>query len=216
MSNENVKIYKSEIVITSIITLCPIVIGLLLWNQLPDTVAVHFDSQSIPNGWSSKGFAVIGIPLFCFAAHLLSIIMFATDPKNRNITRKLVVPIVWIIPICSVFANGAVYLYALEKNVNMALVVNILVGVLFLIIGNYLPKCRQNYTIGIKTPWTLDNEENWNKTHRFAGWCFLIGGVGFIINSLLQWKGFFVPLLLLCLLPIAYSFVLYLRARKAG
>ena len=108
MSNENVKIYKSEIVITSIITLCPIVIGLLLWNQLPDTVAVHFDSQSAPNGWSSKGFAVIGIPLFCFAAHLLSIIMFATDPKNRNITRKLVVPIVWIVPICSVFANGAV------------------------------------------------------------------------------------------------------------
>ena len=214
MSEKNEKIYKSEIVITSIVTLCPIIIGLLVWNQLPDTVAVHFNSQSVPNGWSSKGFAVIGIPLFCFVAHLLSIVMFIADPKNQNITRKLVVPIVWIIPICSVFANGGIYLYALGKNVNQALILNILVGILFLIIGNYLPKCRQNYTIGIKTPWTLDNEENWNKTHRFAGWCFLLGGVGFIMNSLLQWKGFSLVLLLLCLLPMAYSFVLYFRGHS--
>lgn len=214
MNDTDKKIYKSEVVITLIITLCPIIIGLLLWDQLPDKVAIHFDSQNVPNGWGSKGFAVWGLPLFCFAAQLLSMVGLLADPKNKNITRKLVVPVVWIVPLCSVFANGAMYLYALEKKVNLALIVNIFVGILFLIIGNYLPKCKQNYTVGIKTPWTLDNEENWNKTHRFAGWCFLLGGVGFFLNSLLQWKGFAVLLLIMCLLPIPYSFGIYIRGRR--
>ena len=54
-------------------------------------------------------------------------------------------------------------------------------GVIFLVTGNYLPKCRQNYTIGIKLPWTLDDEENWNYTHRLAGKLWMIGGVLIIL-----------------------------------
>lgn len=58
---------------------------------------------------------------------------------------------------------------------------SLLMGVIFLVTGNYLPKCRQNYTIGIKLPWTLDDEENWNYTHRLAGKLWMIGGVLIIL-----------------------------------
>lgn len=209
--DQNMKFHKSEVIITSIITLCPILIGLLLWDKLPDTVATHFDSQNTANGWSSKGFAVIGIPCFCFFAHLLCMMGIIVDPKNRNITRKLVIPLLWCVPVCSIFASSMIYLNAMDKNVDIGFAINILCGILFIVIGNYMPKCRQNYTVGIKTPWTLDNEENWNMTHRLAGWCFLAGGVGFIINSILFMRGFGIILILLCaVLPIGYSLGYYL------
>ena len=66
---EKRKIYKHEIIITSILTLCPIILGLILWDQLPDRVATHFDINDVPNGWSSKGFAVFGIPSILFLLH---------------------------------------------------------------------------------------------------------------------------------------------------
>ena len=65
------------------------------------------------------------------------------------------------------------------------------IGVLFMIIGNYLPKCKQNYTMGIKLPWTLDDEENWNRTHRFAGFLWVAGGVVIAINAFLKWEWLF-------------------------
>ena len=168
---EGMKKYKFEIIITSILTLCPILVGLILWNQMPDTIATHFNVNNEPDGWSSKAFAVFGIPLFLFVAHWVCIAATFYDPKNKNISRKLVLVILWIMPIVSIFTNGSVLLQAIGKAVDISLVVNLLCGFMFLAIGNYLPKCKQNYTVGIKTPWALDNEENWNKTHRFAGWC---------------------------------------------
>lgn len=65
---------------------------------------------------------------------------------------------------------------------NIGLVVNILVGAVFIIVGNYLPKNKQNYSVGIKLPWTLDDEENWNKTNRLSGYLFIISGFVFIVN----------------------------------
>lgn len=53
--------------------------------------------------------------------------------------------------------------------INLNLWTNVLLGIVLIVVGNYLPKCRQNYMIGIKLPWTLDNEENWDYTHRMAG-----------------------------------------------
>ena len=83
---------------------------------------------------------------------------------------------------------------------------------MFIIIGNYLPKARQNYTIGIKIPWTLANEENWNRTHRLAGYLWMICGILMILISLTR----FVPaewLLIMVLVPCIYSF--WLHAEKA-
>ena len=74
---------------------------------------------------------------------------------------------------------------ALGKEMNPALIVSLLLGFMFIIIGNYLPKCKQNFTLGIKIKWTLENEENWNKTHRFAGKVWFIGGFIMLLTAFL-------------------------------
>lgn len=211
---EGMKQYKFEIAITSILTLCPIILGLLLWSQMPDMVATHFNIHNEPDGWSSKEFAVFGIPLFLFVAHWICIAATFCDPKNKNISRKLIIVILWIMPVVSMVTNGSVLLQAAGKTVDIGVVVNLLCGVMFLVIGNYLPKCKQNYTVGIKTPWALDNEENWNKTHRFAGWCYMIVGICFFINSILNFEVVIVIAIAICaLLPCVYSFLLYKKGK---
>ena len=74
----------------------------------------------------------------------------------------------------------------------------------------YMPKCKQNYTTGIKVPWTLHSQENWNRTHRLAGWIWIIGGVAMIVNSFLQLEWIlFLTIAALVLIPIGYSFLLF-------
>nr|WP_275450028.1 SdpI family protein [Clostridium massiliodielmoense] len=78
--------------------------------------------------------------------------------------------------------------------------------------GNYLPKCKQNYTVGIKLPWTLNSEENWNKTHRLGGYVWMAGG---LILCILTWLNIYrqiatiVIVVIISVIPIVYSFLLY-------
>ena len=80
----------------------------------------------------------------------------------------------------------------------------------FIVMGNYLHKVKQNFTIGIRLPWTLASEENWNRTHRMASWIFVLGGIIMVINGFVQsyWLLFSI-LIVLFLIPCIYSFVLY-------
>ena len=105
---------------------------------------------------------------------------------------------------------------ALGYKVAVGLIVPFIIGLLFIVIGNYLPKTKQSYTMGIKLPWTLDSEENWNRTHRLAGFLWVIGGVLFIIAALLKldfWVDV-VILLIMTLVPTVYSYVFYRRSHK--
>ena len=92
---------------------------------------------------------------------------------------------------------------------------SILVSVIFIIMGNLIPKCRQTYTLGIRLPWTLASEENWNKTHRFAGKVWFIGGILSLILSFLGQLSIILWILLpLGLLPTVYSFIHYVKYDK--
>jgi uncharacterized membrane protein len=87
----------------------------------------------------------------------------------------------------------------------------LLCGVLFVIIGNYMPKIKQNYTMGIKLPWTLNSVENWNKTHRFGGFVFVLMGLWMIISAVLRLHFILaiLPALACTFLPVIYSYLLY-------
>ena len=79
-----------------------------------------------------------------------------------------------------------------------------------MICGNYLPKCKRNYTLGIKLPWTLDNEDNWNKTHRFAGFVWVLGGILFTISAFFSFAYAMIGIVvLLMVLPPIYSYLTY-------
>ena len=206
------KKYKKTVILTTLVTLLPMLAGLLLWNQLPETIAIHFGANGEPNGWSSRAMAVFGLPAFIAAVNVLCAVGTSADPKNQNIQPKIFKLILWICPVISIICCGGTYAYALELPVSMEKLCMILVGVVFIIIGNYLPKCRQSYTVGIKLPWTLDSEENWNRTHRMAGGLWMAGGAVLMLLSLLGQISVFIFLpvvLMMTLVPTVYSYLLY-------
>lgn len=198
------------LLVTSLITLLPIVAGVVLWNQLPDPMPSHWNAAGEVDGWSSKPFAVFGLPLIMTAALWLCALGTGADPKKANHSDKVIHLVLWIIPILSVVLFTITYAVALGKNVRIELVMPVVIGLIFTIVGNYLPKCKQNYTIGIKIPWTLNSEENWNRTHRFAGRLWTVCGLVIILTGFFGgfWI-FFGVVLLMVLAPFIYSYALH-------
>ena len=169
---------KRTLILTSLLTLSPILFGLLLWDSLPEQMTTHWGADGVADGWSGRPFAVFGLPLIMLATHWLCAFFTGLDPKNRGQNRKVTELVLWIIPVVSLFTSGMVYVTAFDADIPPETLTFGLLGFVFMIIGNYMPKCKQNHTIGIKIKWTLENEENWNATHRMAGKLWVI--VGFV------------------------------------
>ncbi len=202
---------KKTLVITSLICLLPIIVGALVYKRLPETIATHFDLNGNPDGWSSRAFAVFGLPAILLAVNLLLPFMLRADPKHENMSGALVNITIWTIPVLSLICSGLTLGRALGYDVRIERVLPVFMGVLFILIGNYLPKTKQSYTMGIKLPWTLASEENWNRTHRLAGFLWVLGGVFFIVMSFIGWSvpAFVIPLVVMVLVPMVYSYLLY-------
>ena len=204
-----------KIIITSIIILLPILVGAIIWDKLPEQVATHFGINGEADGYSSRLFAVIGMPLIMLALHIVCLVATSLDPKSKNIGGKALNLVIWITPTISVVACSVIYAAALGYSGNVGRIMCTFVGFLLIVIGNYLPKCRQNYTIGIKIPWTLNDEENWNKTHRFAGVLWVICGVLTLVSALIGILWFFFVLLgVMLFAPIIYSFLIYRKKKQ--
>ena len=203
---------KKTIVFTSILILLPILLGVYFWNQLPDVVVTHFGYGGEPNGWSSKWFAVIGLPFFLLAVHLICTFVTGTDPKYANYPKIMKKIVLWICPVVSWICFVSMCGYELNWKLDMFKWTYLLVAVTFIVLGNYLPKVKQNYFLGIKLPWTYASEDNWNKTHRFGGKVWVIGGILFLLNMILKVKYLEVVIMIaMILLPTVYS---YLYSRK--
>ncbi len=203
---------KRTLIITSIITILPVFIGLFLWNRLPDTMATHFGFDNKADGFSSKGFAVVGVPLILLSIEWVGAIATSHDPKKNNISQKMFSFVLWIIPLLSLTVTSAMYSYNLGYETDMVFISGLIMGMVFVIVGNYLPKARQNFTIGIKIPWTLANEENWNHTHRLAGFMWVLGGILMIIGTLtglMQETVMGVVVIVMVLIPCIYSYYLH-------
>lgn len=207
--------YKKTLIFTSIIILMPIIAGLLLWDQLPERMATHFASDGTANGWSHRGFVVFGLPVFLLITQILCMAGTLADPKKSNINDRLFDLVLWLIPVISVVANLHIYTFSLGYQINASTYMGIFIGVVFIVIGNYLPKCRQNYTMGIKLPWTLDDEDNWNATHRMAGYLWILGGFVMILNAFTNYEWMMlVSIAVMVLVPTIYSYLYYKKHGK--
>lgn len=207
---------KNKLILTTIICLLPILVGLVLWNQLPDVVATHFNMNGEPNGWSSKAFTVFGLPVFVAAINVLCTVITEKDPRRHKYPEKMMKLVYWICPVVSLLCMGGIYGYELGLDQKKMLgFVYLLVGVIFIVIGNYLPKVKQNYYLGIKLPWTYQSEENWNKTHRMAGKLWVAGGILFVLNFFLRIKWFeLVIMFAMILIPTLYSYLYSKKEQK--
>ena len=204
------KKYKKQLIISSIVILLPILIGVLLWDQLPDSFTTHWGVDGQPDGWSSKTFAVFFIPVFLVVMQFFCVWITERTNRGNEQSPKVMNLIFYIMPVLSVLVNGMMYAGALGKSWDWTAMMPIVLGLLFAIIGNYMPKCKQNYTIGIKIPWTLNSEENWSRTHRFAGWLWTFCGIALMLTGIIGgfWIFLFVVLLMV-FAPILYSYLLF-------
>lgn len=211
MSSKN----KKTLILTSIVTLLPILIGILLWNKLPDSMATHFNFDNAADGYREKWFAVIIEPFILLALHLIMAMIIAADPRKKNISSRVYGITIWIIPASSLALAVVIYPYNLGIHFNISLFIGIFLGVIYIIVGNYLPKTRQNYTIGFKLPWTYANEENWNKTNRLAGVIDIVMGILIIINAAMGvlniFYSFLAAVLIGTLIPLGYSYFLHVK-----
>lgn len=197
-------------IITSIVILLPIVVGLILWDKLPTEIATHFDSNGKADDWSPKEFAIFGLPLFLLATHWFCMAFTSVDPKKQNFSDKVITLVMWICPMVSIVGCGSMYMYEMDNSVNTMPIAILFLGCVFLVIGNYMPKMKQSYTIGIKIPWALNSEENWNRTHRLGGYLYMLAGFITIIAGFVeQFWLVVVALVIASLVPMVYSFILY-------
>ena len=203
------KINLKLLSLTSILTLLPILVGVILWKDLPASLPSHFGLDGQADGFSSKLEVVFLIPLLMLGLHFFAVVVTSLDPKASHVSPKMKTLVYWLVPFISGLVQLSIYGAAFGLIGNSTRIGLVMVGIVFLVVGNYLPKTKQNYTVGIRLPWTLDSEENWNKTHRLAGRLWVLGGLIILVNGFLSWAVFYVffgVLLVMVLVPIFYSY----------
>lgn len=199
------------VVFTSILILLPSLVGCVFWNQLPEEIPTHFNLLGQADGYNHKMSAIFGLPILMLLMHWLLLFIMIKDPKSSNISSKIQLLIYWIIPFVSCLSMISIFGESLGYSMMSGLLAQIFMGVVMIVIGNYLPKTHRNYIIGIRLPWTLENDENWRKTHRLAGKIWVLGGLLLFLNSFVQlyvyWV-FFLTLFFVVIIPSVYSYQL--------
>ena len=206
-----IKINKKLVLFTSILILLPSLVGCVFWNQLPEEIPTHFNLLGQADGYNHKVFAIFGLPALMLLMHWVLLFLMVKDPKSSNISSKIQILIYWIIPFVSCLSMISIYGESLGYSMMSGLLAQIFMGVVMIVIGNYLPKTHRNYIIGIRLPWTLENDGNWRKTHRLAGKIWVLGGLLLFLNSFVQlyvyWV-FFLTLFFVVIIPSVYSYQL--------
>lgn len=204
--------------ISTVLCLLPLILSALLYRQLPEQVAIHFNSAGTPDSYVPKAVAAFVLPVLLAAVNFYLHFRVTQDPKVENAAVSLRTLTLWIVPALSLIVNPITLFIALGRQIPIGMIASAMAGLLIIACGNYMPKCKRNYTVGIKLPWTLDSEENWNHTHRFSGFLWVAGGFVMTINAFFQ-APYVSTGIVACLLvlPFVYSYLFYRKnGRKAG
>ncbi|ALC89108.1 hypothetical protein AM500_04360 [Bacillus sp. FJAT-18017] len=201
-------------VLPIIIIASTIILWLVFYNRLPGEVPIHWNASGEVDGYATKLNAMLMSIGTMVLIYLVLVFIPRIDPKKSNykyfskgysIINLSTLLLFFVINILMLLAG-------LDYKVNVSIVMPILVGITFIVIGNYMPQMKPNYFVGIKTPWTLNDENNWKQTHRFGGRTFIIGGLLLILSIFLpaRFVDISFPIILVILLsPIVYSFILF-------
>lgn len=203
-------------IISTLICLSPMLLAFIFYKKLPEQIAVHFNHAGVADNYLSKPVVVFGLPVLLAIIHLYSNFRINKDPKAENASISLKEILKWLIPVLSITMIPISIFKSMGMNIPIEFISQIILGLILIICGNYMPKCKQNYTVGIKLPWTLSNKDNWNKTHRFSGFLWVLGGTTILLNTFLDisFSITIISIVLLVILPFIYSYNLYKKQNK--
>lgn len=201
---------NSQLIWSTILCLLPVLLGIILYKKLPDRVAIHWDFHGVPNNFAPRGLAVFGLPVFMTVINF--IVHYGINKETRNPSAGLIIFAKWSVPALSLILVPMTYFIALGNNISVHKIVPGIVGLVIIACGIFMPKLSRNKVAGFRIKWTLENEENWNKTHKLAGKIWVIGGILLSVGFLLELEMIsLVVMLLLILIPAIYSYILHRR-----
>ena len=205
-----------------VIVLLPFIYLAYIWNQLPEKVPMHWNIKGEIDRYGEK-IELLLIPfLLPFLVYIIFLVIPKIDPKNKlnKMGNKLQTLKVLMTTLMSILALFIIYSAKNQSFANPNYIV-LLIGVLYIILGNYFKTIKANYFIGIRTPWTLENETVWKETHKLGGKMWFIGGIIVVLSSLILDKQpnftlFFIITGIISIIPIAYSYILFRKEKKNG
>ncbi len=214
------RIFRHENIKTWILFAVTLLVGLISYNYLPERIPIHFDAAGNIDRYGGR-ISIFLAPAVIAAMTLLAEFVRNVDPKRNayNKFNKQYYMIFFAVSLLMFMIQ--LYTIAISMNIeilNISIIMPVAIGMLFTVIGNSMPKFKQNFYAGIRTSWTLSDEEIWFKTHRFGGKLWFIGGILMMVTAVLPKNMNFIVLpslaLVLGLLPVIYSYVIYRNKYK--
>ena len=216
--------FNGTTILALLIIIAQVLISAGTYPFLPPMVPSHFDAAGNVNGYMPKLVNAILLPGISILLFLLLRFITQIGPNlgyrnqrraNTQVVSLIMVGILLFMLVIQLLTTA----YALGAKVDISLVVCLAVSVLFIFLGNYLGKLRRNFWAGIRTPWTLASDIVWERTHRLGGWLFVLVGFTGLITSFfppLRFIGLFVPLVVVIIVLVAYSYIAYQRYTVEG
>jgi uncharacterized membrane protein len=210
---------KTEIAPVIIVAIS-LILSVIFFLKFPERVPTHWNFAGEVDNYSSRATAAFGIPALLVIMHFMFLFLPAIDPKRERYEQFSSVYHIFraVIMAMLLLIYMAVGLTGLGYKVPISVITPILVGALFIILGNYFGKLKMNWFVGIKNPWTLSSESVWNKTHRMGGKLFILGGLILMLEPLmpLSWRlpVFIIFLLLIIFATFIYSYLLYRKEQS--
>lgn len=194
-----------------------LVTAFLVYPHLPDRVPSHWNIRGEIDGYQGRSFGAFFAPLMSIGLYLMMLFLPLIDPKRENYLRfkGAYTFLRWGLVLFMAVLYGVTLMTAFGYPVNVNLVIKAMVACLFIVIGNFMGQFRHNYFVGIKTPWTLANEEVWQRTHRMGGILWVICGLICLVMAPFDntWSAaiYFGAIMVMALGPIIYSYLVFAR-----
>jgi len=198
-----------------------IIVAIWAYPQLPEIVPSHWNAAGEIDNYSSKLTHVLLFPGIIIGLYLLFIVIPYIEPRRGHFIKSLgFYQIIRnsMMAFMAIMFGISTYAGLSEQPISINTVVPIMIGILFISIGNYLSQIKSNFFMGIRTPWTLSSDEVWRKTHSVGGYSFVIGGLLFLASPFIStpWNAYvpIIGILIATLIPVIYSYIIYTQEKN--
>lgn len=207
--------FTRTLIVSAVLFLIAVIAAVWLYPQLPAQVPTHWDLQGHVNGSMPRFWGAAFPALMILALGILTWLLPRISPRRFEIAPfahvygivMLAIQGVMLVVGLSALLRGAGYALPLRSIAALS------IGVLLMVLGNYMGKLRKNFFVGIRTPWTLASDAVWERTHRLGGWLFMLAGLVTVIGALVDAPAWLMPAVIAAaaLIPCVYSYLVYRR-----
>ena len=203
------KRFNFTILITSLLCFVPMIVGLILWNKLPEELPTNYSLNNEVGNVVPKWINVILLPII-FATLNIVVNMRISPKTEENVGKRLASFVVWLVPILAVVVGTFMIIKPLGLPLEAMSLVASFMSLVFIIVGNYIPKSKPNNVVGFRLPWIMNDDDLWKKTHRFSGLVLVICGFASFITSffVIGKYVFLVSLGIIIFVPLIYSLII--------